>query len=252
LTSSSGNFAQAVAYAAKKLGVSAKIVMREDTAPIKLAGTASWGAEIALCEASQAARFAMVSALQRVEQRHLLHPFDSLETIAADGTIGLEIAEDLGEAAMILVPVSGGGLVSGIATALHHRFVGSQVYGVQSEKNGSFLRALKAGKPVEVEAFSSCADALVATSTGEQAFSFARPYVAGGIEVSEEAIVEAVCWLATEMPLVVEAGGAVGVAAILSGCIPSSSLPLVCVLSGGNLDRSKLVAWIEEKSSKNR
>lgn len=235
LTSSSGNFAAAVAFASSCLGVKATIVMRKDTAPFKVERTAAWGARIVFCDNSQAARFALTERLHQEEGGYLLHPFDSPETIAADGTIGLEIEDALGKEACVWVPVSGGGLVSGIAVALSHLRPTSRVFGLQSKANASFSRSLLQGQPTEVPAFSTFADALISTRPGSLAFSLAKDTVAGALLVEEASLYPAVSWLAEEAKIVVEPGAAVSIAALLEGHLPPSSLPLVCVLSGGNL-----------------
>lgn len=244
LTSSSGNFAQAVAYAARALHLRAQIVMTSNTAPYKIERTKAQGAEVILCGPSFQERWDTTHRLRQETGRVFLHPYDSEETIEGNSTVGQELLAQMkvfhSPAFRTLVPVSGGGLVAGISKILSP--TGNQVYGIQPELNASLKKSLEAGKRVEVPAFHSCADALVALTPGEKTFEICRKNVRDVLLVSENAIISSVKWLFEEQKLVVEPGAAVGVAALLEGLVDvvSEVTPVVCVISGGNVSLDRL------------
>ena len=240
VTSSSGNFAQAVAWAASELGVDATVVMTESASAYKRERTQALGARVTLCANSFAARWETTFRIQREERRLLLHPYDAPETIAGDGTAGLELIAQTDEPFCVLVPISGGGLISGIATAVKTLRPDCKVIGVQPEANPSMRRSLEAGDRVEVEARPSMADALVIVKPGELTFEIASRLVDEVVLVSESELAAAVRFLAAEEKLVVEAGGAAGVAALLAGKVHYPGLTPIAVLSGGNILPAKL------------
>ncbi len=244
VTSSSGNFAQAVAWAAAELGVDATVVMMESASPYKLERTEALGARVELCAPTFEARWKTTHRIQREQGRVLVHPYDSDETIAGDGTVGLEIAEQTDEALCVVVPISGGGLISGIATAVKALRPESVVVGAQPEANPSMQRSLAAGERVQVEPEASLADALVVAKPGERGFEVASRLVDEVTLVSEAELEAAVRFLATEEKLVVEAGGAAAVAALLAGKVGRLGLTPVAVLSGGNILPSTLAALL--------
>ncbi|OFZ53180.1 MAG: hypothetical protein A2428_13320 [Bdellovibrionales bacterium RIFOXYC1_FULL_54_43] len=241
IASSSGNFAQAVAYAAKRLGCHAQIVMMQSTSEYKISRTRDLGAEIVLCGASFQERWDTTYRLQRETGRLLLHPYDSPETICGDATLGLELLEQLPGEFTCVVPVSGGGLLAGIALAVKTARPGCRMIGVQPEANPSMKRALESGARAEVSVDPSIADALVAIQPGELPFEIARKYVDEVVLVTEAEIVEALRVLTQEQKLVVEPGAAVTVAAFLSGRISTRHMDTVCVLSGGNIQPENLL-----------
>ncbi len=247
LASSSGNFAQGVAYAARELGLDAQIVMTSNSSPYKMAETESLGAKVVLCGNTFEDRWETTYRLQRESGRVLLHPYDSPETIAGDATLGMELLEQLPGHFGVITPVSGGGLISGIATALKLCRPQCLVLGVQPEANGAFRRSLEAGHPVNVGPVRTIADALVASEPGKNTFEIVRKLVDGMILVSESEIEAAVRYLALKQKLVVEPGGAVGVAALLAGKVPSGDTDLVCILSGGNVMPAALVRLLQEQ-----
>jgi len=237
LASSSGNFAQAVAYAARELGLDAQIVMMASSSPYKIAETEALGARVVLCGNSFEERWETTYRLQRESGRILLHPYDSPETIAGDGTVGLELLEQLPGDFTVLAPVSGGGLVGGIAAAVKLSRPGCLVAGVQPAANASLRRSLEEGRRVNVGPVRTIADALVASSPGEQTFELARHYLDGVLLVEEESMAAAVRELAWKQKIIAEPGGAVGVAALLAGQTVPGAGEVVCVISGGNLGR---------------
>lgn len=241
LTSSSGNFAQAVAYAAQLLEVEACIVMREDTAPFKMARTQQWGAEIVSCAPTHEARWEMTRQLQQERGMHLLHPYDTAETIAGDGTIALELLDQLDEDFDVWVPVSGGGLIAGIGLALETYRKGCRVVGIQPTANASMARSFEAGYPVTVAPFRTRADALVAAIPGTLGYSIAKRTVEEMLLMDEESLDLGVEFLALEHKLIAEIGGAIAVTALLQQPPQEeSSRPLVCVVSGGNISPQQL------------
>ncbi len=237
VTSSSGNFAQAVAYAAATLGVDARIVMMEGSSAFKRERTESFGGRVVLCANTFAARWETTLRIQRESGRLLLHPYDSPETIAGDGTLGLELLEHLPGAFTVLVPVSGGGLIAGIALAVKAARPQCRIVGVQAQANPSMQRSLEQGKRVASASVpaESLADALSVAIPGKSTFNVAQELVDRVVLVSEEQIARAVRLLALEQKLVVEPGGAVSAAALLAGAAPPDNSPVVCVLSGGNI-----------------
>ncbi len=239
LASSSGNFAQAVAYAARELGLDAQIVMMRNSSPYKIAATESWGAKVVLCENNFEARWDATYRLQRETGRVLLHPYDSEETIAGDGTLGLELIEQLEGGFTVVVPVSGGGLISGVATAVKLARPGCRVVGVQPEANRAWARSLEAGRPEQVGPVQTIADALVASRPGERTFEIVRQRVDDLVLVAEQEIEAAVRQLAEKQKVVVEPGGAVGVAALLAGKVGGGG-DVVCIASGGNVAAATL------------
>lgn len=241
IASSSGNFAQAVAYAARKLGIQATIVMPSITSPYKIERTRAWGADVVICGPSFEERWGTTHRLQKETGRLLVHPYDSPETICGDGTLGLELLEQLSGDFCVVVPTSGGGLLSGVAVAIKNQRPTCRVIGVQSKANGSMARSLSQGAPVNVGAVKSIADALVASEPGKNTFELVRKYVDDVVLVDEDEIKRAVRDLAFEQKLVVEPGGAVGVAALMAqGRIQSEGLPRVVILSGGNVQPEAL------------
>jgi threonine dehydratase len=238
LASSSGNFAQAVAWAARELGTRAMIVMMGSTSPLKIARTRELGAEVVICGDSFQERWDTTYRLERETGRLMLHPYDSLETIAGDGTLALELLEQHGGGFVALVPTSGGGLFAGTSAVL--KPAGASTYGVQPEANGSMARSFAAGVPVQVEPFRTIADSLVALKPGETSFRIARSSAEGVLLVSEEELARAAAHCALQEKLVVEPGGAAGVAALLAGKLPAGSADVVCVLSGGNIGLDRL------------
>lgn len=239
---SSGNHAQAVAYAAARFGVDALIVIPHGSAQNKVAATQALGATVVRVPAAE--REEAARRLAAETGRTLIHPFDDPRVIAGQGTIGVEIAEQAQELGVsvdtILTPVSGGGLVSGVAVAAKELIPGVSVFGVEPELAADAHESLRRGErtawPVE-DTWRTVADALRSSSVGELTWLHIRELVDGVITVPEQAILDAVRTLAAGARLVAEPGGAVAVAAYLAR---RDELPAgrnyVAVLSGGNID----------------
>lgn len=239
LTSSSGNFAQAVAWAGRILGCSAQVVMTSNTSSYKIARTRELGAQVTLCGPTFEERWETTRRLHGESGKLLLHPYDSMETILGNATIGLELLEQLDGPFTVLVPVSGGGLLAGIAWAIKMLRPACHVIGVQQSGNGSFKYSLDRGERVKVAPFVSCVDALVALTPGELTFKIAQAYVNDVLLVEEQAIGEAIQTLHAQNFLV-EPAGAAGFAAVLSGRLQKNHPnPVVCLGSGGNVSNPK-------------
>lgn len=235
---SSGNHAQAVAYAAARFGIEAHIVMPEETPEIKVVRTRSHGARVVLCEAGQ--REAVAARLVAETGATLVPPFDHPDIIAGQGTIGLEIAEDLPDVATVLVPVSGGGLASGIGTAIRALCPHAEIFGVEPELAADTAAGLRRGSPVRMsiqERNRTIADGL-RSEPSELTFAHLQHVLTDVLTVSEDEIRSAVAELAVRARLVSEPSGAVGLAAYRRHATPAG--PTVVVLSGGNIEPALL------------
>lgn len=236
VTSSSGNFAQGVAYAGTMLGISTQIVMMRGASDYKRRRTERFGGEVVPCGDDFSDRWTTTERVQQETGRLLVHPFNSVETIAGDGVAGTEIYQHLAKPFDAIVPVSGGGLLSGIAIATrHHCGPDARILGVQPERNGAWAKSWEAGEPVTIELGETAADALIATRPGDRTYRVVRHYGDGIALVTEDQMWAAVRFLAEEQKIVAEPGGAVAVAALLAGAVVPVDRPVVCVISGGNI-----------------
>lgn len=239
VTYSSGNHGQAVARAARLLGARAVICMPENAPKVKIEGVRRDGADIVFTGPDSEERHRR--ALDLVEKRWLImiEPYDDPEIIAGQGTCGLEIVEDLPDVASVLVPVSGGGLSAGVATAVKALAPTVKVIGVEPELAADAKESLESGELVEwspaLTARTMC-DGLRTNSLGPLPFVHLRAFMERIVTVSEAEIADAVRQLAGLAHLVVEPSGAVGMAAHLSGRVPAVDGPRVIILSGGNVD----------------
>jgi threonine dehydratase len=256
---SSGNHGYAVAYAAALLGIKAVIVVPRNAPAVKTAAIEACGAELVYVEPSLAARVAACDQIAEDRGLARIPPFEDRRVIAGQGTIGLEIAADFAAGAVagarevtpaaVLVPVSGGGLISGIAVAVKALLPGTEVIGVEPELAADARDSLRQGVPVawaSADVARTAADALRAEQVGDLTFAHIRELVSGIVTVTEEQMLTAVRRLALEARLVAEPGGAVAVAAALDGVdgIPQASpeRPVVAVLSGGNISPKLLTS----------
>ncbi len=235
ITYSSGNHGQAVAFAAQRLGIRAVVVMPERAPAIKVAGVRKLGGEAVIAGNSSAERYEQAHRLAQEQGLTMVPPFESLDVIAGQGTCGLEIIEDYPGVEAILVPVGGGGLIAGIASAVAALKPETQVIGVEPVGAPKLARALEAGHPVTLDDTQSLADGLLPLSIGELPFRILYGVVRQSVQVSEEEIVAALRFLYSEAGLIVEPSGAVTTAALLSRRIQPTG-PTVAVVSGGNVD----------------
>jgi threonine dehydratase len=235
---SSGNHGRAVAYVAQRQGILAVICISESVPENKVSAIQDLGAEVVIAgktydEASEGAE-----RLQEKRGLTMVHPFDDPDVIAGQGTIGLELMEELPEVDTVIVPLSGGGLLGGIAFTLKTIKPELQTIGVSMERGAAMIESLKAGEVVEVVEEPTLADALVGGIGNGNAYTFEliQKYVDKTIVVSEAVIAEAMTFALAKHHLVVEGGGAVGMAAILAGKAKSLGKKTAIVLSGGNVD----------------
>jgi threo-3-hydroxy-L-aspartate ammonia-lyase len=243
---SSGNFAAAFAFMGRLLGVPTAVVMMRQTAPYKVERTRRLGAEVLFCEDRWDAREETLNRLETQRGLTVIHHYEDPRVIAGHGTIGLEILDDCPDADLVLVPVSSGGLLAGVAAAVKARRPQARVVGVQPEGADAMARSLEAGHVVSIPQARTMCDALVATHPGELPFQHAQRYVEQVVRVSEEEIAAAVRFLATEAKLVSEPGGAVTTAALLAGRVETGSGSTVALLSGGNVSPERLAMLLTE------
>jgi threonine dehydratase len=241
VTYSSGNHAQAVARAARLLGAPAVIVMPEDAPPVKVEGVRRDGAEIVVAGRTGEERHAVALELVQRDGRVMIEPYDDRRIIAGQGTCGLEIAEDLPAVTSVLIPVSGGGLSAGIATAVKALAPNARVIGVEPELAADARESLATGEIVRWDGTlttRTMADGLRVEHLGWLPFLHLRRFMDEIVTVSEEQMADAMRQLAARARLVVEASGAAGMAAHLSGAAPQPEGDdhRVIVISGGNVD----------------
>jgi threonine dehydratase len=247
---SSGNHAQGVAAAAQILKMQATIVMPKDAPKSKRERTKGYGAEVVLYDRDREDREAIARDIAAKRGATLVPPYDDPMVIAGQGTVGREIAEDmaaLGIAPDIVVaPASGGGLIAGIATAVKARFPKTAVIVAEPEDYDDHARSLRSGKREAHQAKGrTICDALMAEMPGQITFAINSRLLAQGVTASDEEVGQAMAFAFRELKLVVEPGGAVGLAALLAGRIDVSGKNVVIVLSGGNVDAdlyAKLIA----------
>ena len=247
VTVSTGNHGRAVAYAAKRLGIRAVVFMSELVPGNKVSGVRDLGAEVRIAGRSQ--DDAEVAAKRLVEEEGLVpvHPFDDPFVIAGQGTIGIEILEDLPSIDAAIVPLSGGGLMGGIALALKSASPDIRLIGVSMERGPAMIESVRAGKPVPVEEHASLADSLGGGIGMENRFTFemVRALVDEFLLVSEREIADGMRQLYRGDGVVAEGGAAVGVAALLAGRVPALEGNIVCVVSGGNVDMDRFTRIVE-------
>ena len=239
VTISAGNHAQAVAWSAARAGISATVVMPANASPTKVRASEEYGAEVIL----QGTIFeAFDLALEVAQDRGLtfLHAFDDPLIIAGQGTVGLEILEDVPDVATVVAPVGGGGLISGVALAVASLAPGARVFGVEPHGACAMRKSLDKGEAVHLESIDTIADGLGAPMAGELTFEVVRHHVEDVVLVSDDEIREAMAFVLERAKLLVEPAGAAGVAALLAGRIPLADGPVVAVLSGGNVDLDRL------------
>jgi threonine dehydratase len=227
---SSGNHAQAVALAARLLGKQATILMPLDAPPAKVEATRGYGAEVVTYDRYSEDREALGRALAEERGLPLVPPYDHPGVMAGQGTAALELLDEVGALDLLVVPVGGGGLIAGCATAVDGR---ARVVGVEPDAGDDTRRSLAAGERVEIEVPRTIADGLQATAPGRLTFGVNRKRVDGIVTVSDEEIVEAMAFLFDRMKLVTEPSGAVGVAALLAGRVAGRRIGVI--VSGGNV-----------------
>ncbi|MFN0153073.1 MAG: threonine/serine dehydratase [Gaiella sp.] len=238
---SSGNHAQGVAAAAALLGMRATIVMPADAPAAKRSRTEAFGAAIVEYDRERDDREAIARGLAGELGATLVPPYDDPYVIAGQGTVGLEIAEDLERAGaapdLVAVNVSGGGLIAGVSLAVTRRFPGARVFAAEPAGFDDHARSLAGGSRLRnTRVTGSICDALLASEPGELTFEINRALLAGGVAATDEEVERAVAFAFRELKLVVEPSGAVALAALLDGRLDAEGKTVVIVLSGGNVD----------------
>src|SRR6201987_3517823 len=238
---SSGNHAQGVAASAKILHMQATIVMPSDAPLLKRERTKSYGAEVVLYDRDREDREAIAREIAEKRGATLVKPYDDPFVIAGQGTAGREIAEDMAALGLtpdiVVAPASGGGLIAGVATAVKARFPSAEVIVAEPEAFNDHTISLRAGtREAHWAEGSTICDALMAAIPGELTFAINSKLLSRGITASDAEVADAVGFAYRELKLVVEPGGAVGLAALLAGRIDAAGKNVVIVLSGGNVD----------------
>jgi threonine dehydratase len=246
VTASAGNHAQALAYHASRLGVDATVVMPEFTPLIKVTNTRRFGARVIQTGATLSDGFKEVRRLVEDEGLTLVHPFDDDDVIAGQGTIGLELAEQVEDLSTVVVPIGGGGIISGIAVALKTLKPSVRVVGVEAEAAASAKASRKAGGIVNIESAETLADGIAVKRIGERTYPLIQEYVDDIVTVGEEEIATAVLRLLERQKTVVEGAGAVPLAALMTGKVPVNDHErVVGILCGGNIDVNLISRIIE-------
>ncbi|MBY3555155.1 pyridoxal-phosphate dependent enzyme [Modestobacter lapidis] len=234
ITVSAGNAGAAVAFAAASVGVPGTVVMPATAVPGKIAACRAYGADVVLTDGDLVQCYLDTMA---ETGRVAVHPFDDPAVVAGTGTVGLEIAEDVPDAEVVLVPVGGGGLISGVATALAALAPGVRVIGVEPETADVMTRSLQAGEPVRLPTARSVADGLAAPMSGEVTVAHVQAFVDRVVRVSDEDILRALALTVQRTKLLLEPAAAAPLAALMTGVL---DLPpgtrVVSVASGGNVD----------------
>jgi threonine dehydratase len=241
VTGSAGNHAQALAYAARARGVACEVFMPQEAPIAKAEGAAALGATVRLV--GDSVEEAVAAARERAAEAGMafVHPFDDPDVVAGQGTLGLELLEEVPDLARVIVPVGGGGLVSGVAIALKSARPEVEVVGVQVDAVASFPASLREGRPVEVDPHLTIADGIAVKRPGELTLALVRQWVDDVVVVRDDDVAEAMVLLMERAKLVVEGAGAVGVAALLGGhATPAPRGTTVVILSGGNVDAGLL------------
>jgi threonine dehydratase len=246
ICSSAGNHAQGVALAAKIHGLRAVVVMAENATPSKIAATRAYGADVVLHGTIWDEANEKMKQLAAEHGFTIIHPFDDLQLIAGQGTMGLEIHDDFPEAEIVIVPIGGGGLISGVSMALKSRNPKIRVIGVESSDGPAMKRSIEAGHLVTLDRMDCIIDGLRVKRVGENNFQIVRDYVDEIVTLPDSEIFDAMLWIMSHAKLVVEGAAAAPVAALLHGLVeaPAGSR-VVCILSGGNvnLDQLRGLKW---------
>ena len=242
---SAGNHAQGVALAASKCGISSLICL-PDTAPIsKIEATKAYGAQVCLVEGVYDDAFNKALELKEEHSYTFVHPFDDENVIAGQGTIGLEIVNNLDDLDAVIVPIGGGGLISGVAYAIKSIRPSIKVYGVQAAGAPSMYNSIRTGHIQQLESVSTIADGIAVKRPGEITFDMVSKYVDDIAVVTEDEISSAILALIEKQKMIAEGAGAVSVAAAMFNKFPIQGKKVVSLISGGNIDVTSLSRVIE-------
>jgi threo-3-hydroxy-L-aspartate ammonia-lyase len=246
---SSGNHGAAVALAARLLGVKAVVVVPADGPAAKLAAIEGYGAQLRTYDPRRESREEVASGIAADRSMTMIRPFDDYEIMAGQGTAGLELAEQAaldgpGGPALVLVPVGGGGLAAGVATAVKGLVPGASVVGVEPENASDTSQSLRAGRRISIDEPATIADGLRARQPGELTFPINERLLDDVVTVPDSAIIEAMRFCFSRLKIVVEPSGAVPLAALRAGVIAAAPRTVV-VLSGGNVDPAAFASLMQ-------
>lgn len=247
ITASTGNHGRAVAFVARQMGIPATVCISKEVPQNKVEAIRALGARTEIFGSSQDDAFEKAAELQQQDGVILVHPFDDLDIIAGQATIGLELIEDIPDLDAVLVPLSGGGLISGIALALKKINPAIKVIGVSMARGAVMYHSLKAGKPVLLAEEETLADSLRGGIGLENQFTFqmVQSFVDDVLLVSEADIAAAMAFLLTEHRLVVEGAGAVGVAALMTGQAGAAGENIAVIISGNNIQIPQFISAVQ-------
>lgn len=237
---SAGNHAQGVALGATHNGIKALICLPAGAPLSKVEATKGYGADVCLVPGVYDDAYAKALELKDKYGYTFVHPFDDPKVIAGQGTIGLEILEDLPEVEAVVVPVGGGGLISGVAFAIKTLRPGIKVYGVQAEGAPSMAESMKQGHSVHLPSVATIADGICVKEPGVNTFAMCQQYVDEVVTVSDDEVAAAILALIEKQKLVSEGAGAVSVAAVMFDKLPVQGKKVCCLVSGGNIDVNTL------------
>lgn len=234
---SAGNHAQGVALASRKFGIKSVICM-PDGAPIsKVEATKSYGAQVELVPGVYDDAHNYAEQLRMEKGYTFIHPFDDEDVIAGQATIGLEVIDQLKDVDAVVVPIGGGGLISGVAFAIKSLNPRIKIYGVQSVGAPSMIQSLKDGRIEMLDSVSTIADGIAVKEPGEHTFELCKKYVDGVVSVTDDQVCAAILALIEKQKMIAEGAGAVSLAAVMFGKIPDiKGKKVVCLISGGNID----------------
>lgn len=237
---SAGNHAQGVALAATKHGVKSLICLPEGAPISKIQATKGYGADVCLVKGVYDDAYQKALELKEQYGYTFVHPFDDEDVIAGQGTVALEILEDMPKVDAIVVPIGGGGLISGIAYTIKNLKSKIKVYGVQAEGAPSMYRSVKEGAQITLDEVNTIADGIAVKHPGTLTYELTKKYVDDIFTVSEDEIATAIVTLMERKKMVAEGAGAVSVAAAMFNKLPLKDKNVVCIVSGGNIDVNKL------------
>jgi threonine dehydratase len=246
ITVSAGNHAQALAWAARDAGVQCTVVMPAAASRTKVDASRGYGAEVVLHGASSIEAFARAHELASERSLTFVHPFDDEAIMAGQGTVGLEIVEQMPDVEDVIVPIGGGGLIAGVAVAVKELRPSARVFGVEPTGAAVMRQSLDAGRPVRPEIVKTIADGLAAPMAGDLTFDVVRRYVDDVVLVTDDEIKSAMRDILLSAKLLAEGGGAAATAAVLADRLPLRGRKVVAVLSGGNVDASVIAGILRD------
>ncbi|MFD2368692.1 threonine/serine dehydratase [Brevibacillus sp. GCM10020057] len=241
---SSGNHGQAVAYIAHKLGIPATIVVPEDVAACKREAIEAYGGKVETCGLTSTQRLPRAIELAKQQNGVFIPPYDDLLIMAGQGTVGLEILEQLEEVDAVFVPVGGGGLLAGVLTAIKETRPSVQVIGVEPQLASDTYQSLQQNRPVSIGATSTIADGLRTSQPGELTFPVLQKYVDDVVLVTEEEIRQSFCFVLERMKQVIEPSSATTIAAVMYEKTALRGKRIVAIISGGNVDLAAMAGLI--------